>query len=221
MRRQSSQTQACLHLWLHRVFFAATAVIIPPCELARDLKPQFTQALVVKSAGGFARLLSEWAASRVVMGAGAYAVVEMANGDVSAVLVMARAARAENAAMNVKAEIRQLPGSPPVEWVRPLTRRLQRLFGWGDVASTRADVMRAAKAGDTEELTALVPQAARMIQRNELEWDHLATLHGALHCAVQTDREHADAIIPMRVTHEALGQHAWSEHPKCKASTSL
>ena len=70
---------------------------VPPCELARDLKPQFAQTLVVKSAGGFARRLCEWAASRVVMCAGAYAVVEMANGDVFAVLVMARAARTENA----------------------------------------------------------------------------------------------------------------------------
>ena len=131
-------------------------MVLPPCELARDVKPQFTQALVVKSARGSSRLLSEWAASRVVLGAGAYAVVEMANGDVFVVLVMARAGRVENAAENVKAEIRQLPGTPPVEWVLPLTRRLQRLFGWGDAASTSADVMRAAKAGDLEELTALV-----------------------------------------------------------------
>ena len=94
-------------------------MVLPPCELARDVKPQFTQTLVVKSAGGSSLLLSQWAASRVVTGAGAYAVVDMANGDVFVVLVMARAARVENAAENVKAEIRQLPGTPPVEWVRP------------------------------------------------------------------------------------------------------
>ena len=125
-------------------------------------------------------------------------------------------------ASRTRVEIEKLPGSPQVEWVRPLTRRLQRLFGWGYVASTCADVMRAAKAGDTEELTALMPPAARMIRRNELEWDQLATLHDALHRAVQTapaleDREHANAIIPMRAMHEALGQHAWSEHPNRKA----
>ena len=119
-------------------------MVLPPCELARDLKPQFAQTLVVKSAGGSSLLVSQWAALRVVAGAGAYAVVELANGDVFAVLVMARAGRVENAAKNVKSEIRQLPGTPPVEWVRPLTRRLQRLFGWGDAASTSADVTRAA-----------------------------------------------------------------------------
>ena len=53
-------------------------MVLPPCELARDVKPQFAQALVVKSARGSSRLLSEWAA-RVVLGAGAYAVEEMAN----------------------------------------------------------------------------------------------------------------------------------------------
>ena len=109
---------------------------LPPCELVRDVKPQFTQTLMAKSAGGSSMMLSQWAASRVVTGAGAYAVVDMANGDVFVVLVMARAVRVENAAENVKAEIQQLPGSPLVEWVRPLTRRLQRLFGWGDAAST-------------------------------------------------------------------------------------
>ena len=214
-------------------------MVLPPCELAHDVKPQFTQTLVVKSAGGSSLLLSQWAASRVVTGAGAYAVVDMANGDVFVVLVMARAARVENAAENMKAEIRQLPGSPLVEWVRPLTRRLQRLFGWGDAASTSADVMRAAKAGDLEELTALVPQAASMIRRNEVEWRHLVTLHGASHGAPlaapaledrehedrehedreHEDREHEDAI-PLRVVHEALGQHTWSEHPNRKAKCS-
>ena len=66
-------------------------------------------------------------------------------------------------ASRTRAEIKKLPGNPQVEWVRPLTRRLQRLFGWGDVASTRADVERAAKAGDEEELKALMPQAATII----------------------------------------------------------
>ena len=75
-------------------------------------------------------------------------------------------------------EISNLPGNTQVEWVRPLTRRLQRLFGWGDVISTRADVVRATKAGDTKELQALMPQAAHFVDRGELE--HLPMLHDAL-----------------------------------------
>ena len=75
-------------------------------------------------------------------------------------------------------EISNLPGNPQVEWVRPLTRRLQRLFGWGDVISTRADVVRATKAGDTKELQALMPQAAHIVKHGELE--HMPMLHDAL-----------------------------------------
>ena len=56
--------------------------------------------------------------------------------------------------------LQQLPGSPQLEWSRPLTRRLQRTFRWGDVATTREDVARAAKAGDLPELKAIMPEAA-------------------------------------------------------------
>ena len=54
-----------------------------------------------------------------------------------------------------------------VEWVRPLTRRLQRLFGWGDVAADRAAVERASEAGDRMELLAIMPCAADVIERGE------------------------------------------------------
>ena len=62
-------------------------------------------------------------------------------------------------AERVRKGIMQLPGNPRVEWVRPLTRRLQRLFCWGDAAATREDVVRATKAGDLQELKAIMPQA--------------------------------------------------------------
>ena len=62
-----------------------------------------TNTLVAKSlVGGISRLLSEWAASRVVDGAGAYAVVDMPTGDVYVVVRMATAARTEYAAANMK-----------------------------------------------------------------------------------------------------------------------
>ena len=149
----------------------------PPCELAHGVKPQSTKTLVAKSAGAISQLLSQWAASRVVDGAGAYAVVEMPNGDIYVVIGMAQAVRVENAAANMKAAIEQLPGGPQVEWVRPLTRRLQRLFRWGDAGSTSADVAQAADDDNVEELAALVPHAASMILRKEVEWKHLSALH--------------------------------------------
>ena len=149
----------------------------PPCVLAEDLRPQTTKTLVAKTKGASPQLLSEWAASRVVNGAGAYAIVEMPTGDIYAVIAMAQAMRVENAAANMKAAIEQLPGGLQVEWVRPLTRRLQRLFCWGDAGSTSEDVARAGIDGNVEELAALVPQAGGMLMREEVDWQHIAALH--------------------------------------------
>ena len=102
----------------------------PPCELAQGLKPMTTNTLVVKSlVGGIFRLLWDWAASQVGGGAGACAVVDLPNGDTYVAVRMAKAVRTEYAAASMKASIEQLPGSPQVDWVRPLSRRLQRLFG--------------------------------------------------------------------------------------------
>lgn len=55
-----------------------------------------------------------------------------------------------------------------VEWAKPRNRRHQRLFGWGDVVSTRADVTKACKNGDTRELNAIFPQAQELIEDSEL-----------------------------------------------------
>jgi hypothetical protein len=35
----------------------------------------------------------------------------------------------------MKSSIASLPGGPAVRWIRPLNRRLQMLFGWGDAAA--------------------------------------------------------------------------------------
>ena len=205
----------------------------PPCELAEDLRPQTTKTLVAKTKGASPQLLSEWAASRVVNGAGAYAIVEMPTGDIYAVIAVAQAMRVENAAANMKAAIEQLPGGPQVEWVRPLTRRLQRLFCWGDAGSTSEDVARAAIDGNVEELAALVPQAAGMIMREEVDWQHLAALHTVSQgapiagLAIQDQRlaaledradrdEEEDGAVPLRVVHEAFDQHTWSDRPNLK-----
>ena len=91
---------------------------MPPCVLAQDLRPQTTKTLVAKCMGASSQLLSEWAASRVVNGAGAYAVVAMLTEEIYVVVAMPQAARVENAAASMKAAIEQLPGGPQVQWVR-------------------------------------------------------------------------------------------------------
>ena len=37
-----------------------------------------------------------------------------------------------------------------VVWIRPLTRRLQRLFGWGDTTISREALMESAKNGKSQ-----------------------------------------------------------------------
>jgi hypothetical protein len=80
-------------------------------------------------------MLTEWAAARVVGGDGAFARVRLFNEDTFVVLTLARAAKVDLAVRAITTGIAGLPGCPKVAWVRPLTRRLQVLFGWGDVAA--------------------------------------------------------------------------------------
>ena len=123
--------------------------------------------------------LPTWMTGRLADGAGGCASIKLpATEELYLVLTEAAAHRFEIRARLLKASIEQLPGDPLVEWVRPLTRRLQRLLGWGDVLSTKEDVARACTAGDAAELKALLPQAAALIDRKDL--DQLPMLHDAL-----------------------------------------
>jgi hypothetical protein len=80
-------------------------------------------------------MLTEWAAARVVGGDGAFARVRLFDESTFVVLTLARAAKVDLAVRAITAGIASLPGAPRVTWVRPLTRRLQALFGWGDVTA--------------------------------------------------------------------------------------
>ena len=75
-------------------------------------------------------------------------------------------------------QVSSLAGAPQVMWARPLTRRLQRLLGWGDAGANREDVKSAARDGDAEELLTIMPSASSLIRRGEL--DILPALHDAI-----------------------------------------
>ncbi len=141
----------------------------PPCQAVEERKAQFAQTYVIKvCAEGENDPLARWVSSQLVTGAGAAAFVKTAHGDMYIVLTEAKEHRVEGRIRAFRESIAQLPGSPLVEWIRPMTRRLQRLFGWGDAAATREAVTRAVKAGNLEELKTIMPQAARLIDREEL-----------------------------------------------------
>ena len=202
---------------------------VPPCELRCFERKHMYQTYVARITGASDAVLAVQGQCRVFDArALASATVVLPDGPFAgSYLVQTLEKECEDNAFasRMRVEIEKLPGSPRVEWVRPLTRRLQRLFGWGDVASTRADVVRAAKAGDAKTLMALLPQAASMIKNGEWEWNQLPALHDALRAAPvvaleDCRREVADDEVQLRAMHEALGQHAWSEHPNRKAICS-
>ena len=141
------------------------------------VKPQFVQTFAIKSDASSANAFRTFGAAQLVNGAGAFAVVQT-HTDAYLVLTLDDAHYFENRKAHFLTSLQQFPGSPRIEWIRPLTRRLQRLLGWGDVKSTRADVARACEAKDLNELRAMMPQAARYIERAEFEL--LPALHDAL-----------------------------------------
>ena len=69
-----------------------------------------------------------------------------------------------NHATSLRSALRAAPllgAAATIRWIRPLNRHLQRAFGWGDVAATKADVEAAAAAaqedGNTAPLRELLP----------------------------------------------------------------
>ena len=56
-----------------------------------------------------------------------------------------------------------------VDWVAAMNRRHQRLFGWGDVVTTRDDVVQACKSDDAQELLAIFPPAARLQKDGDVD----------------------------------------------------
>ena len=125
-------------------------------------------------------LLHNIGKAELLHGAGAYAIVhvEVAEPGTFLVLSLATPRHFESFAAELTRKVEQLPGHPKVEWVRALTRRLQRLFGWGDVISTRELVAQACDREDDEELMKILPEAAALIRRGELSL--LPALHNAL-----------------------------------------
>ena len=127
------------------------------------------QTVAAKVVGASSAVLDTHCKSLLWNGAGAAAYIEIAtNGQQGQYLVLTNQKVCEEMALaeRLRKGMQQLPGSPRVEWVRPLTRRLQRLFGWGDVATTRNDVVRAAKAGDLQELRAIAPEAEAVVDES-------------------------------------------------------
>ena len=160
----------------------------PTC--AAVVRPgRHVQTIVAKVDGVSKATLTAFATATVVSGESAVAFVDTgaASPDPGLFLLVTfeRPWTELSCVGKLKSMLLRLPGegqsAPDVLYVRPLTRRLQRLFHWGDAHAKRADVEKACKAEDVDELLAILPQARRVIEReNPVELALIPQLHDAL-----------------------------------------
>lgn len=128
--------------WLEKSSFVSIGSVrfspnrmLPICKL--QTKQKNTIQTVVLKVVAEGAVLDVHCSSWVWNGGGAAARVDVMIGDQRGqYLVFTNSAPCGEVAFaeRLKRDLHKLPGSPQVEWVCPLSRRLQRLFGWGDVA---------------------------------------------------------------------------------------
>ena len=97
---------------------------MPPC-VARPKQIHKVQTVVLKVTGASNDLLDRHHQSWIWSGAGASAHVEVLGGEQQGhYLVMTNQTSCEenSFAARMRSGLQQLPGSPQVEWIRPLTR---------------------------------------------------------------------------------------------------
>ena len=107
----------------------------PPC--ARYASEDGKARTFVAKTTGLSRVGVEWATiqAHASQGANAVAIVALEGGESGAIYVVPTRAAVfpRNYEPSLKRDLRRPPLSAKVEWVRPFTRRLQRLFEWGDM----------------------------------------------------------------------------------------
>ena len=144
--------QACLGRFLAqgktpivlRCCSASAGIMAPPCVLQAKQK-NMTQTVVAKIIDDPRNVLSMHCQTWVWDGGGASAYVEIAAGEHKGhyiVLTNKQLCEEHSIGRRLQTQLQERPGSPQAVWVRPLTRRLQRLFHWGDVLATQNDVAR-------------------------------------------------------------------------------
>ena len=108
----------------------------PPCQLHTP-GPHMLQTYVLKFAITAPTVLEDYGKGRLLLGAGAFAVIDVLAHEGSGVYFVLTAEReyeSTSYAARLRGEIARLPGLHVLEWIQPLTGRLQRLLGWGDAS---------------------------------------------------------------------------------------
>jgi len=147
----------------------------PPC--ARDTsKRHFARTFVAKVTAA-SQATIEWSAfqAHASQGANAVAMVTLETDESTIYIVLTRTAvRVDNHVPALKSKLEDPPLSAKVEWVRPFTRRLQRLFGWGDVWASQEVLEHALAEEDDATLLKALPDQRLALQRGDYDRVRLA-----------------------------------------------
>jgi hypothetical protein len=105
------------------------------------------------------------------------------------------------------------PMSAKVYWIRPLDRRLQRLFEWGDVWIARETVEKAVEREDKYELLRYFPALESSIWRGDLSHLPLMLEDGSRPLLQIEDdpMSQSDRLGLMRLQHECSSSHVFGE----------
>ena len=161
----------------------------PPCILS-SCAPTKAHTFVIKG-----DVPAVYAMTALARGDGMVAQVSMPTGE-AYTIVSSEAHAIQGRVARIKAEIAALPNAPAIDWVRPMTVRLQRLFGWGDVTVTKEEMADAVNREDWKEVRLAIPGSARLIE--EGRFDELPALVAKVCGEVEPDEEGALGVIVER-----------------------
>jgi len=92
-----------------------------------------------------------------------------------------------------------------VDWVKPLTVRLQRLFGWGDVTASAKEISEACEREDLTELEAILPGSACLLDKEIVALQQIPQVAKAAREALPAIKDCAhdfDEPVPRRASDE-------------------
>ena len=193
------------------------ASTFPQC--ARDAsKPGFARTFVAKVTAA-SQVAIEWSAfqAHASQGANAVALVTRETDDNTIYIVLTRAAvRVDNHVPALKSKLEDPPLSATVEWARPFTRRLQRLFGWGDVWASQEVLERALDEEDDATLLRMLPEQRLAIQCGDYDRVRMAVeaLSGPSAAPALMDvdsNDEEDKKARLRAEHDAQGTHRYGQ----------
>lgn len=190
--------------------------MIPPC--VKDVRGDGVPSTVVVKMSATSTVI-QWASGSTLPGIEARATalvylkedIELETGIVYLVLTPLTISTLQNYQKHLTKKLTAL--SAEIKWIRPLDRRLQRLFQWGDAWMDKEQLQTAIDDGDKDTLIQCFPALTNAIELGHTE--HLPQLLSdskPLLCL--TDRTPQDRRQSLYIDHELNDTHVFGERGK-------